>query len=42
VVGYRVTINADGSYVGDDQVVRYRGRTVSAPARITGCCITIP
>ncbi len=42
VIGYRVTINADGSYAGDDQLVTYRGRTVSAPARISGCCIVIP
>jgi hypothetical protein len=39
---YRVTINADGSYSGDHQVGRYRGRRYTSPGRISGCCIVIP
>jgi hypothetical protein len=42
LVSYRVTINADGSYTGDDQRVTYQGRTVAAPGQISGCCIAIP
>lgn len=41
-VGYRVTINADGSYAGDDQVVIFQGRRSSTPGQISGCCIAIP
>ena len=42
VIGYRVTINANGSYAGDDQVVTYQGRTSRSSGRISGCCIAIP
>jgi hypothetical protein len=41
-VSYRVTINANGSYNGNDQVITYRGHNTSAPAQISGCCIAIP
>lgn len=42
MVSYRVTIAADGSYTGDDQLVSYQGRTSSSPGQISGCCISIP
>lgn len=41
-ISYRVTINANGSFVGDNQVITYQGRTTPAAAHVTGCCITIP
>jgi hypothetical protein len=42
VIGYRVTINADGSYVGNDELVRYHGRQFHDTGTIGGCCISIP
>jgi hypothetical protein len=42
LVQYRVTISANGSYVGDDQVVHYQGRTTTGPGQITGCCVVVP
>ena len=42
VIRYRVTINAGGSYSGDQEIVRYRGRTHRDTGQITGCCIAIP
>jgi hypothetical protein len=42
-IQYTVTISANGSYVGDDQFVRYRGRSFSnSSGEITGCCINVP
>lgn len=42
VIQYRVTINPGGTYSGDQEIVRYRGRTYPDTGRITGCCIAIP
>jgi hypothetical protein len=42
VIGYRVTITADGSYVGTDELVRYHGRQFHDTGTIGGCCISIP
>jgi hypothetical protein len=42
VIHYRVTLNADGSYTGDHQIVRYRGRTSRGTGAISGCCVVIP
>jgi hypothetical protein len=42
LIQYRVTINAGGSYSGDQQIVRFRGRTHRDTGQITGCCIAIP
>jgi hypothetical protein len=42
VIQYRVTINPGGTYSGDREIVRYRGRTYPDTGRIAGCCISIP
>lgn len=43
LIQYRVTLHANGSYTGDDQVVRYQGRTTSGGSgQISGCCVVIP
>jgi hypothetical protein len=39
---YRVTISADGSYVGDDEVVLAPPPRHHDTGRITGCCIVVP
>lgn len=41
-VQWTVTISAGGSYVGNDQVLRYRGQTLHEGGQITGCCIAVP
>jgi hypothetical protein len=41
-VGYLVTIHADGSYTGDHEFVRYRGRSYPDTGTITGCCVSVP
>lgn len=39
---YSVTINTDGTYTGDDQVI-YTGRSKSrSDGEISGCCIAVP
>lgn len=39
---YSVTINTDGTYTGDDQVI-YAGRSRShSDGEIRGCCIPVP
>jgi hypothetical protein len=42
IIGYRVRIRGDGSYVGDHEILSYRGQTSPDTGAITGCCITIP
>ena len=42
LIQYRVTIRAGGSYSGDQEIVRFRGRTYRDTGQITGCCIAIP
>ena len=42
VVQYRITLRANGSYAGDDQVVSYQGRTTPGSGQIYGCCVVIP
>jgi hypothetical protein len=42
LIGYLVTIHADGSYVGDHELVRYRGQSYRDTGVITGCCINVP
>ena len=42
VISYQVTINADGSYSGDNELVRFRGQRFTDTGTINGCCITIP
>jgi hypothetical protein len=42
LIQYLVTIHADGSYVGDHELVRYRGQRYRDTGVITGCCISIP
>jgi len=42
VIQYRVTLHADGSYTGDDEVVRYQGQTHSDTGQIQGCCVVVP
>lgn len=39
---YTVQISADGSYMGDDQVVHEHGITRHGDGEISGCCIAIP
>jgi hypothetical protein len=41
-IQWLVSVSADGSYVGDDQLVRYRGQSQRASGEITGCCINVP
>ncbi len=41
-VQWTVTLSPGGSYVGQDQVVRYQGQTFRASGEITGCCVPIP
>jgi hypothetical protein len=41
-VGYTVTINANGSYLGDHQLIRFQGKSSPGPGQISGCCINIP
>jgi hypothetical protein len=42
VTQYRVTLHANGSYIGDDQVVYYQGRRSTGPGQIRGCCVVVP
>ena len=43
LIQYRVTLHANGSYTGDNQVVHYQGRTTSGGSgQISGCCVVIP
>jgi hypothetical protein len=42
VIQYRVTINLNGSYSGDQQIVHFHGRSYRGTGQITGCCIAIP
>lgn len=42
VIDYRVMLNANGSYIGDQQVVHDKGRTYTGPGQITGCCVAVP
>ena len=42
VLQYRVTLHANGSYTGDDQISRYQGRTTTGTGVISGCCVVIP
>jgi hypothetical protein len=42
LIGYLVTIHADGSYVGDHELVRYRDQSYRDTGVITGCCIDVP
>jgi len=39
---YLVTINVDGSFTGDHQLVRQHGHTSSGPGEISGCCVAVP
>ncbi|MDQ6836645.1 MAG: hypothetical protein M3016_10715 [Actinomycetota bacterium] len=41
-IQYTVTIQPDGSYTGDHQVLSYRGRTGPTAGSIRGCCIALP
>jgi hypothetical protein len=41
-VRYLVTIRIDGSFTGDHEIVRFRGRSYSDTGMITGCCVDIP
>jgi hypothetical protein len=41
-IEYLVVIHTDGSYTGDHEFVRYRGRSYRDTGEITGCCISIP
>src|SRR5262249_54802899 len=41
-IAYRVTVRANGSYIGDDQVTRYAGASTHGPGTISGCCIAVP
>lgn len=42
VIQYTVTLNANGSYSGDQEIVHYRRRTYSDTGEISGCCVVIP
>lgn len=42
VIEYRVILNANGSYTGDQQVVHHQGRTWTSSGQIRGCCVTVP
>jgi hypothetical protein len=42
LIEYQVTIHADGSYVGDHELVRYRGQRYGDTGVITGCCVSLP
>jgi hypothetical protein len=41
-IQYLVVIHGDGSYTGDHEVVRHRGRRYRDTGAITGCCVSIP
>jgi hypothetical protein len=41
-IQYTVTIRADGSYTGSNEIVRFRGQRFRDTGTITGCCITVP
>jgi hypothetical protein len=41
-IQYTVTLSANGSYTGDQQIVHYRDRTSSGTGQITGCCVVVP
>lgn len=42
IIEYAVTINSNGSYVGDHQVVLAPPPAYAAPGTIRGCCISVP
>jgi hypothetical protein len=42
VIQYTVTLHADGSYIGDQEIVHYQGRTHADTGQINGCCVVIP
>lgn len=42
LVQYQVTVNANGSFAGNDQVVFYRGQTTRSSGTISGCCTAVP
>jgi hypothetical protein len=42
VIEYRVILNADGSYNGDHELVRYQGKRFRDTGVISGCCVSIP
>jgi hypothetical protein len=41
-IRYLVNVHADGSYVGDHELVAFRGRRYADTGTIEGCCIAIP
>lgn len=41
-VQFQVVVNADGHYVGTDQVVLQPGPRRPAAGSITGCCVSVP
>jgi hypothetical protein len=41
-IQYLVTVSANGSYTGNDELVRYRGKQYRDTGVISGCCISIP
>jgi hypothetical protein len=42
LIQYRVTLNGDGSYTGDHEIVRFQGRRFPDTGVISGCCVSIP
>jgi hypothetical protein len=42
VVQYRVTIQTDGKYLADHEVILAPPPRLSSTAQITGCCVVIP
>jgi hypothetical protein len=42
LIMYQVTLNADGSYTGDHEIVRYHGQRYRDSGVISGCCVSIP
>jgi hypothetical protein len=41
-IQYLVTVHPDGSYVGDHELLAFRGRPYADTGTIEGCCIAIP
>jgi len=41
-IQYRVTIAASGSYIGDHELVHYRGQRYHDTGVISGCCVPVP
>ena len=41
-VEWTVMLRPNGSYVGNDQILRYHGQTTHQGGQITGCCVAVP